>query len=282
MDRVSNSYKYKTAFIILSLSLLFTVPSSNGADKNNATPNHDPIRLIVLDPGHGGKDSGAVGPTGLKEKDITLAIAKEIQKDLVRNMDVVVVLTRDSDKYLTLTERTDFANGLGADLFISLHINASRVSRPDGVETYFLSYDATDDDARRLAAFENGEGILSEVKNENFSDDLESILWDLTQTATHHESSTLAESIQNSLARMWKGEKRGVKQAHFKVLVGATMPAVLVEMGFISNPGEEDLLKDPHTHRRLAYAVTNGVIDFESATRKTLRKEKLNMGKTRK
>ncbi len=274
---------YSKVLLLLPIALLILSGSAHSAENLYSEQNgtHGPIKKIIIDPGHGGKDSGAVGPSGLKEKDITLAIAKEMKRDLERNLDVEVILTRSKDKYLTLTERTDIANLVRADLFISLHINASRKSRPDGVETYFLSFEATDAESRKLAAFENGEGVLSRENRNQMSTDLESILWDLTQTATHHESSILAENIQNSLGRMWRGEKRGVKQAPFRVLVGATMPAVLVEMGFISNPKEEALLKNRHTHRRLAYAVTNGVIDFEKQTRNNKRKERLKIGSAR-
>lgn len=272
-----------TILAFLTLTVTSKAISADYSNKQNrATTNtHDPIKLVIIDPGHGGKDSGAIGPSGLKEKDITLAIAKEMKRDLERNLDVEVILTRSKDKYLTLTERTDIANLRRADLFISLHINASRKSRPDGVETYFLSFEATDAEARKLAAFENGEGALSRENRNQMSTDLESILWDLTQTATHHESSILAENIQRSLGKMWRGEKRGVKQAPFRVLVGATMPAVLVEMGFISNPKEEALLKDKHTHRRLAYAVTNGVLSFEKQTRKNSKRSDLKMGSSK-
>lgn len=274
---------YIKGLFVLSVLLLLTITATlaHSANTSNSKGTRGPIKVVIIDPGHGGKDSGAVGPSGLKEKNITLAIAKEMKRDLERNLDVKVLLTRKRDKYLTLTERTDIANEVRADLFISLHINASRKSRPDGVETYFLSFEATDDEARKLAALENGDGVLSRKNRNEMTSDLESILWDLTQTATHHESSILAESIQRSLGKMWRGEKRGVKQAPFRVLVGATMPAVLVEMGFISNPKEEELLKNKHTHRRLAYAVTNGVIDFEKLTRKSSKRKQLKMGKSK-
>ncbi len=228
-----------------------------------------PVNVIVIDPGHGGPDTGAIGPGGAEEKDLTLSIALKVYDLLSEKTDAVVLLTRTTDEFLSLNERTLFANRNRADIFISIHINAARREKARGVETYFLSFDASDDDARMAAAFENnlissGEG----VKEDGPKDDIESILWDLAQTEAHIESSMLAEAIYHELSNAAGGENRGVKQAPFIVLVGATMPAVLVEAGFISNPREEKRLLKESVQDKLAGAIMTGVLSFSEELRK--------------
>ncbi|MEE8574158.1 MAG: N-acetylmuramoyl-L-alanine amidase [Thermodesulfobacteriota bacterium] len=221
------------------------------------------IKLIVIDPGHGGKDTGAIGRGGTKEKDITLAISKELARKLKKSTGARVLLTRATDMYITLEERTQFANKKKADIFISVHVNASSRKGADGIETYFLSFEASDDEARKTAAFENNVISLDGTVEEVPKDDIMAILWDLTQTESHRESSSLAELVYSRLIKAAGGEHRGVKQAPFRVLVGATMPSVLLEIGFISNPGAEKRLRTKEVQQRIAAAITDGIIDFE-------------------
>jgi len=190
------------------------------------------IRKIVLDPGHGGKDPGAIGIGGQQEKDIVLRIAKKLAAKLKREMGVQVVLTRKDDRFVALEDRTYLANAEDADLFISLHMNASNNAEARGVETYYLN-NTTDEAAMRLAARENGSA------RKNISD-LQFILSDMTQNMKLEDSITLAHRLQQSVVGgMSKavGEVRdlGVKQALFYVLVGARMPSVLVEMFFVTH-----------------------------------------------
>lgn len=190
------------------------------------------IRKIVLDPGHGGKDPGAIGVGGIMEKDLVLAIAKKLAVKLRKEMGVQVVLTRKDDRFIALEDRTYIANAEDADLFISLHMNASPNAEARGVETYYLN-NTTDEAAMRLAARENG----SARKNVS---DLQFILSDMTQNMKLEDSITLAHRLQQSVVGgMTKaiGEVRdlGVKKALFYVLVGARMPSVLVEMFFVTN-----------------------------------------------
>ncbi len=220
--------------------------------------------VIVIDPGHGGEDTGAVGPRGALEKDITLGVAKKLSVSLRDKTGCAVVLTRDDDTFIPLEQRTAMANRVSADIFISIHVNAALSRTVDGIETYFLSFDATDDDARRVAAFENSFSALGKTHPE-VNDDLKEILLDMASTESHHESSALAESVQTSLLKSARREDRGVKQAPFAVLVGATMPAILVEVGFISNPREEVRLSSPAGQARLADSITEGVINFKKA-----------------
>lgn len=218
--------------------------------------------VIAIDPGHGGEDTGAVGPSGVAEKDVTLGVAKKLSFSLREKTGCSVVLTREDDTFVPLEQRTAMANRASADIFISIHVNAALSRTVDGVETYFLSFDATDEDARRVAAFENS--FSSSVKtHQEVSGDLKEILLDMASTESHHESSALAESVQTSLLNAVKREDRGVKQAPFTVLVGATMPAILVEVGFISNPRDEMLLSSSRGQTMLSDSITEGVIRFK-------------------
>jgi N-acetylmuramoyl-L-alanine amidase len=222
------------------------------------------LRRIVVDAGHGGKDPGAIGPRGTKEKDVTLAMALKLAKRLKQEFGCQVILTRDKDVYLALEERTALANRVGADLFISIHANASRNRSVRGVETYYLNF-SKNDKAAAVAARENGTS-LKQVG------DLEMILFDLMANSKINESSRLAAEIQsslvNSLGRHYSQIKdHGVRQGPFYVLLGATMPSVLVETAFISNKTEESRLKSSKFQGRAADAIVAGVKRFAKASR---------------
>ncbi len=225
------------------------------------------VRCIVIDPGHGGKDYGAPGYIkGVHEKDVVLQIAKKLACRIRKEIGCQVYLTREKDKFLTLEERTAIANTYEADLFISLHTNAHRDRRAYGVETYFLNL-ATDDEAIRVAARENA------TSRKNISD-LEVILNDLMQNAKINESSRLAAFIQQSLTdklkRHYKMIKdKGVKQAPFYVLLGAQMPAVLIESSFISNARECKRLINPTFQEHICTAVIKGVREYMKSTKPT-------------
>jgi N-acetylmuramoyl-L-alanine amidase len=216
--------------------------------------------VVVIDPGHGGDDTGAKGPSGLMEKDVTLDVARRLKTRIQGAMEAEVILTRDNDRAVALDERTAIANHNRADLFVSIHANASRRPNARGSETYFLSYQATDDDSRAVAAIENNTLGLDQGVQGNSS--LEMVLWDLAQSAFLKESSTLAEIIQDNLNDALGITNRGIKQAPFRVLMGATMPAVLVEVAFISNPDEEKRLRNAEVKDRLASAIFDSVRKF--------------------
>jgi len=233
-----------------------------------ATPEPAPRKfLVVIDPGHGGDDTGARGPSGLLEKDVSLDIARRLKARLVSGLGAEVILTRDADRAMMLDDRTAIANHNRADLFVSIHANASRRNNARGSETYFLSYQATDDDARAVAAIENNTLGLDEGVQRNSG--LEMLLWDLAQSAFLKESSELAEMIQEKLNETLGIANRGIKQAPFRVLMGATMPAVLVEVAFISNPDEEARLRDPAFKDRLAATIFDSVQRFQDRFVKT-------------
>ncbi|NOY85820.1 MAG: tetratricopeptide repeat protein [Deltaproteobacteria bacterium] len=223
------------------------------------------VKTIVLDPGHGGKDPGAVGRGGLKEKDVTLAIAKLLKPQLEAK-GYRVLMTRNRDVYVGLDERTAFANKNLADLFVSIHTNASRNRHARGVETYFLGV-AMDRDSSETALLEN-------AITEQTLADLEKILLDLTRTSNLKQSSLLAESIQENLyhglsSRNKLVKDHGVKQASFYVLIGAQMPAVLVETSFISHPTEEKLLKDPAYQKLVSKSILHGILDYVDGLART-------------
>jgi N-acetylmuramoyl-L-alanine amidase len=221
------------------------------------------LQTIVIDPGHGGHDPGASGPTGLQEKEITLDIAKRVAALVQEELGVKAVLTRTRDQFLSLRERTAFANRQKGDLFVSIHVNAAPGATATGTETYFLSSEATDNAARAAAAFENKVIALEPGPRGGSRDLLRSILWDLTQSEFQQESSRLAEAIEDSLDKALRQPSRGVKQAPFYVLGGAAMPAVLVEMGFLTNPQEEPRLRDDGYRDRIARAIAAGLAAYK-------------------
>ncbi len=235
-------------------------PATGGGAPPSGQPPPQSAFVVVIDPGHGGDDTGALGPSGLAEKDVTLDVAKRLKARIQSEMDAEVILTRDTDKTVALDDRTSIANHNHADLYISIHANASRRGNARGAETYFLSYQATDDEARAVAAIENNTLGLEEGVQKNGN--LEMILWDLAQSAFLKESSVLAEMIQEHLNDVLDIANRGIKQAPFRVLMGATMPAVLIEVAFITSPEEEKRLKDAAFKDRLAGAIFDSVRKF--------------------
>ena len=223
----------------------------------------EPLHTIVIDPGHGGHDAGAVGPGGLQEKELALDIARRVAALLQEELGVRAVLTRARDQFVELRERTAFANRERADLFLSIHVNAAPDGAATGTETYFLSNEATDGAARRAAEYENRLIAGATGARGGSPDVLRSILWDLAQSDFQQESSRVAEALQNNLDRALRRPSRGVKQAPFYVLGGAAMPAVLVEIGFISNPQEEQRLRDDGYRDRIARALVAGVTAYK-------------------
>jgi N-acetylmuramoyl-L-alanine amidase len=215
------------------------------------------VSRIVIDPGHGGRDSGAPGAIkGVYEKQIVLEIAKRLARRIEKELGCEVFLTRSDDRFLTLEERTAIANTKEADLFISLHTNASMNRNASGIETYFLNL-TTDEESIRVAARENA------TSRKNISD-LQAILNDLMQNAKINESARLAAFVQNSMVtQLGKSysmiSDKGVKQAPFYVLLGAQMPSILVEASFISNPKECERLMDPEYQEHISRGITEGI-----------------------
>ena len=225
------------------------------------------IRRVVIDAGHGGKDAGASGPHGLREKDVSLAIARKVAARL-KALGFQVVMTRDSDTFVPLDERTRLANEAKADLFVSIHCNAAKKRKLEGVETWTLNV-ASDRYAARLAAFENADA------DRNVSD-LRLILADLATKSNSSDARDLAQNVQSSLVRtlrtrVGKVRDHGIKQALFYVLLGTHTPSILVETGFISNPAEEARLKSARYQEGTAEAIARGVKDFVDGRQKLAR-----------
>jgi N-acetylmuramoyl-L-alanine amidase len=235
------------------------------------------VRRIVIDPGHGGKDYGAPGYLrGVHEKNVTLQIAKRLRTKLRKELKCEVIMTRTSDRYMTLEERTAFANTKDADLFISIHTNANRDRRAYGISTYFLNM-ASDEEAKMVAAKENA------TSTNNISD-LETILFSLMHNSKINESSRLAAYIQDAMVGHLKKKgysrvkNKGVKQAPFYVLLGAQMPSVLLETSFISNPRECRRLVSAKYQERLCEAIVAGVKKYIKETNPTAFKNSTKRG----
>jgi len=217
------------------------------------------IKRIVIDPGHGGHDLGAVGPDGLFEKDVVLDVARQLRDQLQQQLGIEVVMTRDRDVFIPLEKRTEIANANKADLFISIHANASLNHETRGVETYFLSL-TTQKDELETAAREN-------ATTDRTARELQTLLQSIALNDKVIESRDFARIIQRNLVGGLKeGDQsiidRGVKKAPFIVLIGAQMPSVLVEISFISNPGTERALNNPAYRRRIANSLLNGVRSY--------------------
>jgi N-acetylmuramoyl-L-alanine amidase len=214
-----------------------------------------PLRRVIVDAGHGGADTGAIGVSGVMEKDVNLAVARELKQYLERESNLDVTLTRSRDESMELDARAEAANTAGGELFISLHCNSWFDDNANGFETFFLS-PASSDWARSVAATENGTTAGGEPG------DVEFIVWELVQNRFINRSAAFAEFLQERACRSLSLPDRGVRQAGFRVLVGAYMPAVLVELGFLSNAGEESRLDDRNYQRQLARAIGDAVLAY--------------------
>ena len=239
------------------------VMKATAKSRQAAKPTLSGIRKIVLDPGHGGKDPGAIGVGGIAEKDLVLSIAKKLAVKLTRELGIEVILTRKDDRYVPLEDRTATANAEDADLFVSLHMNASPNLEARGLETYYL--DNTSDEASiRLAARENS------TSRKKISD-LQFILSDMMQNVKLEDSISLAHHLQgavvNGMSRKMSDVKDlGVKKALFYVLVGARMPSVLVEMFFITNRVEGRAMNDEGHQDAMVDALLDGIRKYNEGT----------------
>jgi len=274
----------KLTFILLAISfIVFSVGVSQAFAKkatetNKATPKAiSSIKVIVIDPGHGGKDTGAVGPRGIKEKDVTLGVALELKRLLAKHSGFLVILTREDDRAVALEKRAEAVASAGADLFISIHVNSSEHKEVKGIETFFLSFEASNNEARLLAARENNVPTIEDAPEGSTAppgDDpinnqtLNAILTDMVQSESHHESARLAELIHKNLIEVTGARNRGVRQAPFRVLAGTAVPAVLLELGFLSNKAEARRLTRPKTQRVIAQAITSAVVAFDDSLTK--------------
>ena len=230
------------------------------------------IDTVIIDAGHGGKDPGAIGKRGTQEKDVVLAITREVQKIADSKGEIKAVLTRDSDEFVPLYARYRKAIQANGKLFVSIHANAARNSSATGIEAFFLS-EAKTEDARRLAEkenavihFEDNPGIYAAVHtNENMPQELRGMHGDMAANVYLKESQSMCAILLDSALSRSRQQNRGVKQAPFLVLKGtqAAMPSVLLETGFISNPDEEKLLARASYQKRIAESIYEAIISFK-------------------
>jgi len=215
---------------------------------------------VVIDAGHGGEDEGARGARGLVEKELVLDVSRRLRA-LLRAEKLRVVMTRDDDRFVPLEERFEIANDARGDLFISIHANATRDAAVRGVETFFLAIDASDEEALRVAAREN-EAFGATTELPRMIDPLSAILGDLIEADYLKESNEFARLVQRGLAGGGSHHSRGVKQAPFVVLQGVQMPSSLIEIGFVTNPDEEQRLRSARNRDAVAAAVAAAVVEF--------------------
>lgn len=235
------------------------------SEKTLATVVPDRQRRIVvaIDAGHGGQDPGAIGGRGTREKDITLAMARELARQIDAEPGFRAVLVRDQDVFIPLQERYRKARAAQADLFISVHADAFHKPTPAGASVFMLSQrGASSEAARWLANSENAADLVGGVKLDDKDNTLAAVLLDLAQSATLKASGDVANSVLASLKRVGKTHKQHVERANFVVLRSPDVPSILVETGFISNPGDESRLNDGRYRKRLAAAIVDGVRDY--------------------
>jgi len=220
------------------------------------------IKKIVLDPGHGGKDPGALGRLGIKEKDIVLDVAKRV-KSILQRKGFDVAMTRDTDIFISLEERTRIAHAQNADLFVSIHANAAPTRSLKGFEVYYIS-EKMDDETRASASADNLKLELEGSAFQYHSKNLDSILWDLLYNEYRKESIQLAEYVSREVEKDNLSSRRTsrIKGALFYVLKGTGMPAILIEIGYISNSIDAAKIKDPEYRQRLAEAIARGIAEF--------------------
>jgi len=224
---------------------------------------------VVIDAGHGGPDNGMSGPIiggpRIVEKQITLSVSRLVTQEL-RDAGVAVLMTRTTDTLIALSDRGRIANRNKADLFVSIHVNATggrgaAAARERGYETYFLA-EAKSEDARRVEQMENEAVKFETGANAPKGDPLSFIINDMAQNEHLRESNDLAETIQQGFRRFHPGRDRGVQQANFAVLRGSYMPAVLVEIGFGTNSDEAAYLSDSGNQRQIARSVARSILDY--------------------
>ena len=237
-----------------------TVTPNKKVDLSNEKQKWE-FKTIVIDAGHGGKDPGAVGYRGTKEKDIALDVAKRLEKKLSKNLNVKIVMTRDEDIFLRLSERTKIANENNGSLFISIHTNAAEDRRASGFETFLIGPNKNEA-AVRVAARENAVLELEGISGQKLTNE-DLIKATIAQSAFASKSEQFASMVQAEIKKRVQSKDRGVKQAGFYVLMGASMPNVLVELGFISNPSEEKKLRSPQYRDQLATAIYRAVEQYQ-------------------
>jgi len=220
-----------------------------------------PIRRIIIDPGHGGVDPGTISKSGLKEKIVNLDIAKRLAK-ILKERGFEIIMTRNTDKFVSLRSRVDIANQAKADLFISIHANANRLRSLSGFEIYYISAKMDNDTKRALSTAKETLPNLEDTNLINDSLDLRAIIWDMIYTANRAEAVRLSQNICRSVDRALSISALRIKEANFYILKGAQMPAILIELGYLSNPQEERQLRNSYYRQQIAEAIAQGIENY--------------------
>ena len=250
----------------VALAVLLGVAPAGAGERSMAE-----IHKIVIDPGHGGANNGALGFNGVYEKVITLEVALFMKEQLERNTDAEVILTRESDVEVPLERRIRIANEAQADLFISIHCNSSFSRTPSGIETYVLSDRALDEESSKLSRrMVKPSGLYASASDGAAA----AVVKEMLQYAAHRDARSLADAVQQFLSRRTGAVSRGVKELPIVVLRGAEMPGVVVEMGFVSNPVEAERLSTENYQKKVAYAMVLGIIEFDRVLKKKTRPAK--------
>ena len=216
--------------------------------------------VIAIDPGHGGRDPGAIGKRGTREKDVTLSVAKKMKDLINRTPGYRAVLTRDADRYVILRNRVKKAREAQADIFVSLHADSFHSPNVKGASVYALSLSgASSEAARWIAQKENASDLIGGISLDDKDDLIASVLLDLSQTATIQDSLELGSNVLNHMGKVSRINNKQVQQAGFAVLKAPDMPSILIETAFISNPSEEKKLRNPKHQQKLASAVFSGI-----------------------
>jgi len=241
----------------------FSDPAAIIENNNRGNIAENPIDIIVIDPGHGGDDNGAVGPSSIKEKDIVLKIAKHLYKFLKDDGRFKPVMTRQDDVFVPLSERAQLANSIGGDLFVSIHANAAPNKKASGIIAFFLA-EAKTDQARATASLENSSIRFENLEDQkSYNSDIDFALSDMMQSEFLRESADFADMVQSKMSTITGLGSRGVDQAGFFVLDKAYMPAILLETGFITNKADEKRLKDDDFQRKTANAIYASIVAFK-------------------
>ncbi|MES2753058.1 MAG: N-acetylmuramoyl-L-alanine amidase [Pseudomonadota bacterium] len=242
---------YAVSVAIPASSRKLALPTVAGSD--------DSRPLVVIDPGHGGHDPGAIGPSGLREKDVTLRIARAIRDELLRSGRVRVALTRDDDRFLVLQERYGVARKLGANLFISVHCDSVGEGNATGASVYTLSEVASDKESARLAARENKADIIGGINLADAAADVSSILIDLTQRETMNNSANFARLLGREAKPLVPFKANFHRMASLIVLKAPDLPSILFETGYISNPADAAFIDSRDGRQRIAEGVRRAV-----------------------
>ena len=250
-----------SSVVSVCLLALASAPSAAAQERRSLSR----VKTVVLDPGHGGDNYGALSFGGVYEKDIVLEIALKAKALIEQRTDAVVILTRDSDRDLPLTERIALANESGADVFISLHCNSSFARVPQGIETFVLSDKAQDEESRRLSiALVEPKGLYASANDAAAA----AVVKEMLLFAAHKDAKVLASLLQPQLVAKTRASNRGVRELPIVVLRGAEMPAAVVELGFLSHPVESENLASSAYQVKLAGGIMDAIVQFDNRTKK--------------